>query len=462
LTDQVEPAGAGETIESRHHGARRVIAVAMIVVLVLVLIVVVVQVAKDGSSGLPEGQPISGTGTTPVQGLNATVGAATAWTGTDLFVFGGTDRTRVGPGKVSNSGARIDVMSGDSTAVPDAPFDAPLISPVAARAGDAIVVMGVECPAYNEPDDSPSPTCEADGAGFAVAAYDLGAGTWTDITPPPHLDSVADGRPVDPASGNPFVSWTPQLVGVTERGSVIVSLDRTGGDVPDFWALEPTTGEWRHLGSPGRAFARCVAGEQLVVSTAARRDQNTDWVDVTLRSLDTDAPEAGWKTSTTIPGARYPSFGGPRITCMGTRVMVTGSLGEANGGYRVFDSVTQTLSTPPAPPAGDGGAIGARIWNGTELLFLNFSPRISGSTVDHSGALLPGHSYDPAANTWRTIPGFPVLPMQPIRAGSAVVDLTMPAQPLPLVQSSTDPDVPADTGNARKPSAPVVVHYSPY
>lgn len=438
------------------------VAVAMIVVLVLVLIVVVVQIAQDGSAGPRVAEPIAGTGTTPVRGLTAPPSPALAWTGDDLFVFGGTDRSNVGPGRVSNSGARVDVMSGDATALPESPFHAPLLSPAAVRAGNTIVVMGVECPDYGEPDDSPSNTCAADGVGFAVAAYDLGRGEWAAIAPPDNLGSIVDGRPVDPATGNPFVSWAPQIVGVTDQGAVVVTLDRTGGDIPDYWALTPGTKWWQHLGTSGPAFTACVLGDRLVVSSAATRDAKNDWTDATLRSLDTTAPDRGWQTDASITGAHYPSFGGARIVCMGTRVMVTGALGEANGGFRVYDTRTHALSTPPAPPA-PGGAIGARIWSGTEVLFINFMPRISGGSVDHSGALLPGYAFNPTTNTWRTIPGFPVLPVHPIWGDTAVVDYAMPEQPIPQAVTVGPGSPPGSSAPPKEPASvdPIVVRYTP-
>ena len=140
--------------------------------------------SEDSSAPPPAAAPITGTGQTPVKGL-ARNNPATVWAGDRLFVYGGFKRPPADG--VVDGGALVDVMSGHATALPTAPFSAPLFEVAAARAGDEIVVIGIECRSYR--DESESSTCAPGAGATRSASYNIENGHWTSIRTPRDLPS---------------------------------------------------------------------------------------------------------------------------------------------------------------------------------------------------------------------------------------------------------------------------------
>jgi hypothetical protein len=426
-------------------------AVAMIVVLVLISIFVVVKIAKDGSTKTPaHAAPVTGSGVTRVLGLTSRAEPATAWTGNRLFVFGGTAGEH--RGTLVNDGALVDVMTGETFALPSSPFAAPPYHPVAARSGDTVLVMGIECPSYQLDDESgDGALCAADGTRFTATTYDVTTGDWKTVNAPPGLPAPARQDAVKTRLAQLW--WAPETVGVARDGSIVVNLGQTGPS-PSYWAFTPTTMRWRHLGDPLLTGSACVTGDQLVALTtkfdfddgrAVVDDDpfldpkpgglsvgpNAGSVQPTLRFLDIAAPGASWQPSPTLTGVTYPYANPPRIFCMGSWVMVVGSPRERDRRIQLYDTESRTWSTPsapPSPPAGqlDATSLSSGVWTGTELLFINPAPARADGTSTPLSKPLPGVAYNPTTSTWRRIPSFGVPPSQPRWTGDSVVDFVFP------------------------------------
>jgi hypothetical protein len=421
----------------RRGNARRIFAVAMILVLLLVSIVVVVEIARDGSSKSrpPDAAPVAGTGVVPVKDLPARSEPAVAWTGDRLFIYGG--RKGMDPGRFSQDGALLDVMTGETVALPDTSFAGPFVSPTAVRAGNEVLVFGVECEGFSVPEDSDSVECEAESGKVTVATYDLDEGEWSTIPVPPDVARAT-------ASGSTFVTRWPRIAGVADQGAVVVDLGADAISGPDFWMITPATRQWRHLGSPGRATNSCMIGNEVAVVTgkyenhgrvvesdpslspgSSSHGPGDGWVQPTVQLLDITASDAQWHAGPTLTDVKYSLD--PAIACMGNRVMVSAGLGGPNGPFRVYDTASRRWSTPPPTPGGAPMPVDEPIWTGTELLLLSLMPdlrNVQSMPDKETIRLQSGLAYNPASNTWRTIPPLPTLPHNLQWAGTAVVDYT--------------------------------------
>lgn len=363
-------------------------------------------------------------GVAPVSGFAARQDPAVAWTGRNLFVFGGYRSVgATSDGRdLLRDGAVIDVESGNADGVPSAPFAGPLLSPAAARSGDSVVVAGIECSDYRAEQDSDAYSCAKDSGRFALATFDPVARRWSTVARLPSLDALrstptwARGR-TDPGF------WISQVLG-TESGQTMIAA--TYGNANEFWVHPPGTATLTQLPDPSGASDACVAGTRVVVMTAhAASGPGTE---ASLRVLDLAEPDATWSdTSTTALGVGFA----PQLACLGTRVMLTNRYGIAGNDGRIFDLAAQTWNDVAAPPpnqvtSADGrtffppfySSSEQRLWTGAELLELtDFANPVSST-------LPPGRAYNPATNSWRPLPPLPTRLALPQWAGSAVVGYT--------------------------------------
>jgi hypothetical protein len=436
-------------------------AIAMIALLLLVSIVVVVEIARDGSKKdtPPDAAPLVGTGLVTVRGLIPRSRPAIAWTGDRLFVFGGTKGED--PGTLATDGALVDVMTGDAFALPPAPFKAPLLDPTAARVGNEIVVLGLDCPGFASEEDSASVKCTPGHGHIVAASFNISGGSWKLIPTPAELE-----REAGTTEAKPWVSWMPVVTGVS--GDALVFSFNPTLYTPSFWSLTPGTRSWRSLGSPGVSTNGCMAGDHVAVLTARYSANGTmlsteellqrrggssldAWVQPTLRFLDVARPEGGWQASPTLDDVKYPLQ--PDISCMGARVMVTGPRVGPDGGARVYDTSSHAWSTPPPPPSAPGVAVGAelgpRVWTGTELLSISDLPNFPPATSGGATTPAPGWAYNPTTNSWREIPSFPAQQTRPQVAGHFVVDYSPPSLKV------------TKEGVSQGDRRPLAVHYSP-
>ena len=312
-----------------------------------------------------------------------------------------------------------------------------------------MLVLGIECPGFEVDEESgDGALCAAHGTRFTAAPYDLRTGDWKVVPSPPGLPAPARH---DPDATR--LTWVPSVIGVSERGDIVVNLGETG-PTPSYWAFTPATAQWHQLERAPLTASMCTTGNQLVALTTKfdfddgreivdddpfldpkpdglSLGPNAGSVEPTLRFLDLAAPDAGWQLSPTLTGVTYSYAMEPGIVCLGARVMVIGATREPNGRLKVYDTESRTWSTPSAPPSPPAGQIDAtvlsrHVWTGTELLFLNPAPERAGGTSTPLSKPLPGVVYSPATNRWRRIPSFGVPPSQPQWTGTSVVDFNAP------------------------------------
>lgn len=173
-------------------------------------------------------------------------GAATAWTGTELIVWGGYVYTGFSDEEALGGGYAFDPFSGASFPLPAAPLEARIL-PATAWTGSEVIVWG--------------------GAGHAGsvagpfddgAAYDPAAGTWRSLPDPP-----VDAR-------MPFSVWT---------GSELIVWGSRSCDGPrvDGAAYDPGTDTWRSIADAPLELTEGTAvwtGEEMIVVGVTLRGCN--------------------------------------------------------------------------------------------------------------------------------------------------------------------------------------------
>jgi hypothetical protein len=393
--------------------------------LVLVLTLVVCGCSEaSGGPDRPAPPPPSRfetSGVVPVAGLSARQGAAIAWTGRELLVFGGYRRVRgtSDARELLSDGALVDVTSGRSVPLPRAPFVDALLYPTAARAGDSVVVTGIECADYRVEPDSEAYSCARASGRFALASFDPVEQRWSTVSRLPTLDALRTSPPWSPNGTQPGF-WITQVLG-TDSGDAVVTVQHDAAS--ELWLHTATAGRLRRLPDAGAASNACVTGARVaVMSTVASSGVATT---ASIRLLDLSAPDVGWTDS---PTTTLPSGFAPELDCLGPRIMTTNKYGITGTDGQVFDLGTQTWHPVTAPPANrvtspNGltfampftGSPEQRIWNGSELLELTDFVALG------SGTPLPSRAYDPTTNTWRALPTLPARMELPQWAGVAVV-----------------------------------------
>lgn len=402
------------------------------------LVTATIGVTGCGSSAeraRPVGALPPGSGVIPIQGLSSRAGPAVAWTGTELFVFGGLGSGTEGdPARLLTDGATVDPATGRADRLPGAPFPAPLLTSDAALiAPGQVLVLGWFCPSPQPYPDSDSYECGS-AAGLAGAVLDTDARDWTKVKVP-----KLDAQPSQ-----------VRIVGTTSNGDVVVGIGRPNDLRRDYWRFRADSGDgsWTELGSPGVATDACLAGDTLVALTAKfdnggqvlEQDPrlvpapgsgavyvpgDAAWVEPTFVTRDPSRTDGAWSPDLTLTDARYPIP--PEISCMGGEVMVVPGGSDGSEGTHVYSVARNTVRRPSAPPkttdAGFAGFFAPRVVTGTELLFLTRSPDFAAApTPGQVPGLLPSRAYDPGSDTWRVLAPLPGATADPQWTGSALVD----------------------------------------
>ncbi len=256
--------------------------------------------------------------------------------GSHVVVYGGyrVDGSKYVP---RADGADYDMVRGDWTPMPEAPFARPLFRASGVWTGREVVVVGTPCGTTSAEEDPAS--CEP--GTLAGAAYSPKTGTWRRI-PAPKID-------VDPSvtQGTPFVG-----TGLGWTGGVAVfeadQLDRR-------WHLltvDPGTGAWRYLPDVENADRTCVVGRGLVavitgeLQNGGITSPNPAAVAEPLRLRTWDPKTGTWPETLSVakPASRGAML--ENIVC--------------SAGHLAY------LPVFPAPIGLDGGALwyepGAQVW----------------------------------------------------------------------------------------------------
>lgn len=313
---------------------------------------------------------------------------ALAWTGDQLFVYGGTpvprDTETVRSAEPLGSAALIDPESGDVDTLPEAPFDRALaVAPAAVAVGDEVFVVGAMCREAEEDVGCPA-------GGYRAAAYSIPDDEWREVDIPDPLQLISNGQ--------------SEAVGMTSDGRAVVVLgSREGfGAIANrqIWTYSPADDEWEMLPAPGGLIEGvCLAGDVVVVGSGLLADTAAGVAPVLrVRALDSEA--SGWIA--TEPAQAAPVGEAANLTCGEDLVLFD----DDETLRQVFDFGTGGGWRATAEAPGDD-THASRLWTGEEFLFLD--------------PTAPNLAYDPVADTWRGIEGSAPSGVNPVWTGDAVV-----------------------------------------
>lgn len=300
--------------------------------------------------------------------LSTRVFPASAWTGTELFVWGGRACT---PGKCDDEsvepftdGAAYDPAADTWKALPAAPLSG--------RAGAVALWTGTEVLVWGG--NGPDKLTRADGAAFNP--------------------STAAWRPL---ATSPFVTSTMSRVWTGKEmlafGSAAATPERVDGA-----AYDPAGDAWRPIKSPPLSARSFVLGEWTGTEAVFWGGLAADLTYLADGALYNPATDS-WR-----PMAKSPlSARGTRALWTGKEVLVWGGEGKGSAGEQAafadgasFDPGTDTWRKLPAAPisARRGAVIG---WTGKEMVVWGGAPA-AGPVFLGNGA-----AYDPATKVWRRI-----------------------------------------------------------
>ena len=313
---------------------------------------------------------------------------ALAWTGDQLFVYGGNpvprDTETVRSSEPLGNAALIDPASGDVATLPDAPFDRALaVAPAAVPVGDEVFVVGAVC---REAEDDRG--CPA--GGYRAAVYSIPDDEWREVEVPDQLKMISNGQ--------------SEAVGSTSDGRAVVVLgSREGfGAVANrqIWTYSPAEDEWEMIPAPGGLIeAVCLAGDVVVVGSGLLPETAAGVAPVLrVRALDGEA--SGWIA--TEPADASPVGEAANLTCGEDLVLFD----DGETVRQIFDFGPGGGWRAAAEAPGDD-THASRIWTGEEFLFLD--------------PTAPTLAYDPEADTWRGIEGSAPSGVNPVWTGDAVV-----------------------------------------
>ncbi len=289
----------------------------------------------------------------PPAPLTPRTGAAAAWTGRELIIWGGYDHLGDNPGafRVAGDGAAYDPARGAWRRLPPAPLSARADATAVWTGREVLVVGGI-----------PAVRTDRDRGFTDGAAYDPARDTWRRLAPSPQPRGSLMAQHLAWTGARLLVwsDWRQTLrsesVTLTngERGTEVESRDGV-----DVWAYDPTADRWAVLpaapGQPDLGGAVLVWTGEEVLSVTGRPYQGP--------VLDRD------------PGARYD---------------------PARNGWR-------RLADGPLDTAG----LGAGLWTGAALLVWNGTSMRSGDPATDYGPG-DGAAWDPAADRWVRLPRSPL------------------------------------------------------
>lgn len=328
--------------------------------------------------------------------LAARARAASAWTGTEMIVWGGGGADRF----VFDDGAAYDPAAGTWRTIADAPIEG-REAPATVWTGQELLVWG------GRSGGNPDPVVEVDGA-----AYDPAGDSWRTIPEAP----IA-------------VEWEPWAVWTGEEMIVGGSGAEPGFNAA---AYDPAAGTWRTLELPADApaegtWSRPVwTGDQLMFWSFDGRGYELDPAGKTLRELaqvpaNDDLPEirdftplvwngtevlgrgtyAAWAYDPALDAYRplpLPCRGGDALVWLGTRLLVWGG-GVCEAEEYLADGFVLDPAAGAAEPLPDAPlearADAASAWSGDVLLVWGGTAGVMRGEVYDSRHFADGAAYRP-------------------------------------------------------------------
>ena len=275
---------------------------------------------------------------------------ALAWTGDELFVFGGLD---LGPADFVTDGLLLDPATGGTTRVPSLDLGDPIAFPQAVVVGREAFVIGQRCSAFLEGDACRPGTT-------AMAAFDLDADTWAEVA-------------IDVPAGQTEATGY-RLLGVTSDDRIVLRLGRDS-----FSTYDVVSHGWTQVPSPGPVNgSACLMGDTVVAITRPRGDRGAP-----LRLFDLAAAPERWTVTDAAPSDTGPAL--TAVACSDTLALAFGP----EAAPAVFHPGTGWRLTSPRPDGYlDNQAVA---WTDTEFVFadVEFGAR--------------AQAYNPGTNRWREL-----------------------------------------------------------
>ena len=316
---------------------------------------------------------------------------AMAWTGDQLFVFGGNavpgESEDVRTLEPLNDAALIDPETDEVDVVPDPPFERPLrTQPAVVAMGDDVLVVGQAC----RETDSDERAC--DPGAYRAALYSVPDRAWHDIRLPGQLERITNGQ--------------SEAVGTTSDGRAVVALGARDGFGAlanrELWTYSPDGDEWEQLPTTGSFVeGACLAGDAVVVGSGILAETEGQVVAApTLYVMDLSSDTRVWFP--TEPADVVPTGDTVSMTCGDDLVLVD----DGTPVKQVFDLGPGGGWREAAEQPGDDVHTG-HLWTGDEFLFLD-----PGS---------PTLAYDPEADSWRGIEGAAPTGVRSVWTGEEVI-----------------------------------------
>lgn len=312
--------------------------------------------------------------------LDGRLGAATAWSGSELFVWGGTLQSTAGPGPHARDGYVLEPGSGEWYALPQPdrpPLCVFLSLPRAIAAGDEVVLWGKaaseegcsRAQAYHLESGAWRPLggrfFEQVVPGTAVAWVDRWAGEEADL-----LVAPVAGLAYDLATGDTI--QIPAMSGVAPDGSGFspVSAHWTGEMVlalgsGSLHGWVPGADTWWDLGAPPLADAPRSSewtDRGLLVMATAWAGTNDGFPGLALW----EGPDRGWG-ALEAPPLRWQGYTAQALSVAGLPAVAT------NTGVAVLDDAT--AGWVPFPPAYRLGCC-LQTYSGSENAVFAVGPRV--------------------------------------------------------------------------------------
>ena len=339
---------------------------------------------------------------------------AVVWTGEQLLVWGGVREATSG---VFADGAALDPSPGRWQMLPPSPLSA-REEPAAVWAGDQMIVWGGD-----DGGDQATRREYVDGA-----AYFPTTRTWR----------LLPAAPLEPRSGAAMF-WTGSEVlvfgGLTPKRDLHQPVSAT--ELLDGAIYDPGTRRWTSL----PAYPQGAAGVPVGATVAWTGDQLIVWATYEVWHISGSSADmtnsrvvaswtpgaAGWQRipapPPTEPGAlvygAQPSWTGTRVILLGSSYCLPGEMScpapfpGGPSGWLYDPTTGQRTTMAPDAVAAD---IGPTAWTGQTLVVINDGGTIggpNGTTILRPG---DGAAYDPATNSWITLPRGPILDLSDANA----------------------------------------------
>ena len=284
--------------------------------------------------------------TLPAAPISARSSMASVWTGSRLFIWGGSTQLTDGALRTAADGALYDPATKTWRKLPAAPLSARKYAQAFWLDGKVIVLGG-----------QPAVTSAT-------------------------VESNTDLAMFDPATN----TWSKAIAMPTKKDELVLAIVAAATDDHLYvWQ------EWAHYTDEGGGSTGTTSGIDFSVFDPATSTWSSDVPSANAANAPAGIGSALWTGNAIYVPDTYPWCG----DCAGPP--------HLDGPGHLLDPRTNTWTTMPAGPVDSGQP--SELWTGSALLAFNTTMEIHGPNANH----LPGEAavWDPATNAWTSLPSAP-------------------------------------------------------